>query len=152
MSDYKELVNKKADELLADAKRIFELELNFREYVTTMLSEDSYRKAAKEYNEETQKIMLKIEETNKILEEIDDEVSGDNCYVSKEKMKELNIELGKIMRIMGLNSWWVIEYGDVSLDDKPIENLYKKIYDEHIEDAKKFLFHFINITNKVFNK
>ena len=61
MSDYKELVNKKADEFLADAKKIFELELNFREYVTTMLSEDSYRKAAKEYNEETQKIMHRIE-------------------------------------------------------------------------------------------
>lgn len=152
MVDYKEMLNQKADEFLNDAKRIFELELNFREYINEMLSEDSYKKASREYDEETSKIMVRIKETNKILEEVDENVMEDMNCVSKEKMQELNIELGKIMRIMGLNSWWVKEYGDVSFDDKPCENLYKKIYDEHIENSKEFLFEFINVTNKLFNK
>ena len=152
MVDYKEMLNQKADEFLNDAKRIFELELNFREYINEMLSEDSYKKASREYDEETSKIMVRIKETNKILEEVDENVMEDMSCVSKEKMQELNIELGKIMRIMGLNSWWVKEYGDVSFDDKPCENLYQKIYDEHIENSKEFLFEFINVTNKLFNK
>lgn len=152
MLDYKELVNKKADEFIKDAKKIFELELNFREYVSKMLSEDSYRNAVKEYNEETKVIMDKIDEANKMLEKINEDVPNDTYCVPKEKIQELNIELGKIMRVMGLNSWWVKEYGNISLDDKPTENLYKKIYDEHIEDARKFLFDFIDITNKIFNK
>lgn len=150
--DYKEMLNQKADEFLNYAKKVFELELKFREYVNEMLSEDSYRKAAREYAEETSKIMTKIKETYKILEEVNENVTENMNCISKEKMQELNIELGKIMRIMGLNSWWVKEYGDVSFDDKPCENLYKKIYDEHVENSKEFLFEFINVTNKLFNK
>lgn len=152
MVNYKEMLNQKADEFLNDAKKVVELELNFREYINEMLSEDSYKRASREYAEETNKIMTRINETNKFLEEVNENMTEEMNCVPKEKMQELNIELGKIMRIMGLNSWWVREYGDVSFDDKPCENLYKKIYDEHIENSKEFLFEFINVTNKLFNK
>lgn len=147
MSDYKNIIDQETKTFIGYAKELANLELNFRAYIAEKgLSEESYKIAANEYSEATKKLRDKVNETKIKLDEIVEE----SDYVNKETLNELNIELGRIWRIIVANETFVNEYGGVQLGNEP--NLYKKIYDEHLEELKEFMYLFIKVSNVLFSK
>lgn len=149
MSDYKAIINEKTEKVIKFTKELANLELNFRTYISEKgLSEESYKIATQEYSEGIKSIQKEMSEIEKTLEEMTENTN----YVSRDTLNELNTELGRIWRIIIANKTFCNEYGGVSFTNKPEQNLYKEIYDKHLEELKEFMYYFINIANKVFSK
>ena len=86
------------------------LEINFRTYINEKgLGEESYKVTTAEYSEEIKTL--------------------------KEKIKN-NAELVRIWRIIIANETFCNEYGGVSFTDESVQNLYKEIYDKHLNELK----------------
>lgn len=136
MSDYKAIINEKTEKVIEFTKELANLELNFRTYISEKgLSEESYKIATQEYSEGIQPIQKEMREIEKTLEEMTENTN----YVSQDTLNELNTELGRIWRIIITNKTFCNEYGGVSFTDKPEPNLYKEIYDKHLEELKEFM-------------
>ena len=104
--------------------------------------------AADEYSQAIQSLKQKLNHVENILPEI----PKDTNYVKDETLEELNRELGKIWRIIVANETFCNEYGGVSFTDEQTPNLYKEIYDKHLEELKEFMYYFIKISNILFSK
>ena len=149
MSSYKNIIDEETTKVLEYAKKIANLEINFRKYISEKgLSEDSYKLASSEYTESIIPIKKYIDELEKTI----DSITEDTEFVTDEMRNELNRELGRIWRIITANKKFVNEYGGVSFTDEPAENLYKEIYCKHLEEADDFMYNFINIANSLFSK
>lgn len=149
MSDYKNIIDEETKKFLEYVKGLATLEINFRTYISEKgLSEGSYKLAADEYSEAIKPLKIKINETESKLAEITENTN----YVSKETLNELNTELGRIWRIIIANKTFCDEYGVVSFTDEPAQNLYKEIYDKHLEELKEFMYYFIKVANMLFSK
>ena len=112
------------------------------------LSEESYKSAADEYSEAIKPLKEKVKDVENMLAEITEQTD----FVSDDVLNELNRELGRIWRIIIANETFVNEYGGVSFTDEPADNLYKEIYDKHLEELKEFMYYFIKIANTLFSK
>ena len=100
MSDYKNIIDKATNDMIAYAKKLVTLEENFRTYIFEKgLDEENYKLASKEYSEEIKLMKPKIKEIEDKIIEINEETE----YVSGDVLKELNIELGIIWRIITAN-------------------------------------------------
>ena len=149
MSDNKNIIDKETKKILEYADELVNLELNFRKYIQEKgLSEDSYKQASIEYSEAIKPMKDELNNIDKILEEI----TEDTSFVSEEYLAELNKKIGKIWRIIVLNQSFVNDYGSVSFTDEPATNLYKEIYDKHLEELNKFMYNFIKRANLIFSK
>ncbi len=149
MSDYKNIIDEETKKFIGYVKELATLEINFRTYISEKeLSEDSYRLAANEYSEAIKPLKVKISETENKLVEITEKTN----YVSESTLNELNKELGRIWRIIVANKTFCEEYGGVSFTDEPVQNLYKEIYDKHLEELKEFMYYFIKVANTLFSK
>lgn len=149
MSDYKNILDQETKNFIGYAKELANLELNFRTYISEKgLSEDSYKLASDEYS---QAIKLLREKVSNVESELSN-FTENTQYVSDEKLNELNRELGRIWRIIIANETFANDYGGVSFTDEPVENLYKKIYDNHLLELKEFMYYFIKVANILFSK
>ena len=149
MSDNKNIIDKETKKILEYADELVNLELNFRKYIQGKgLSEDSYKQASIEYSEAIKPMKDELNNIDKVLEEI----TEDTSFVSEESLAELNKKIGKIWRIIVLNQSFVNDYGSVSFTDEPATNLYKEIYDKHLEELNKFMYNFIKRANLIFSK
>lgn len=149
MSDYKNIIDKETRKFLEYARQLKELELNFRTYINEKgLSEESYRLASNEYSTKIKSLKLEIDEANRKLSEITEETN----YANIDTVNALDMELGKIWRIIILNETFVNEYGGVQFSNEPEPNTYKEIYDEHLEKLKEFMNYFIKSANNLFSK
>lgn len=149
MSDYKNIIDQETENFIGYAKELANLELNFRSYISEKgLSEDNYKLAASEYSDAIKPIKEKVENVENMLHEISEQTN----IVSDDTLDELNRQLGKIWRIIIMNETFAIDYGSVSLTDEPVKNLYKEIYDKHLDEVKDFMFYFIKIANVLFSK
>lgn len=149
MSAYKNIIDEETKKFIEYAKELATLEINFRTYIFEKeLSEDSYRLAANEYSEAIKPLKVKIGEAESKLAEMTEETN----YVSDDTLNELNKELGRIWRVIVTNKTFCEEYGGVSFTDGPTQNLYKEIYDKHLEELKEFMYYFVKVVNILFSK
>ena len=149
MSDYKNIIDQETENFIEYAKKLATLEINFRAYINEKgLSEESYKLASTEYSEAIKPLKGKITNVEKQL----DKMTENTEYVSDSKLGELNKELGRIWRIIIANETFCNEYGGVSFTNEPAQNLYKEIYDKHLEELKEFMYFFIKIANTLFSK
>lgn len=149
MSDYKNIIDQETKNFIGYAKQLSDLEINFRSYISEKgLSEESYKSAADEYSEAIKPLKEKVKDVENMLAEITEQTD----FVSDDVLNELNRELGRIWRIIIANETFVNEYGGVSFTDEPADNLYKEIYDKHLEELKEFMYYFIKIANTLFSK
>lgn len=149
MSDYKNIINQETENFIGFARELADLELNFRSYISEKgLSEESYKLAADEYSVAIKPIKEKVEKVENVLSEITEPTD----FVSDDKLVELNKQLGRIWRIITANQTFTVDYGGVSFTDEPADNLYKEIYDKHLEELKEFMYYFIKIANILFSK
>lgn len=149
MSDYKNIIDQETENFIGYAKELANLELNFRSYISEKgLSEDSYKLAADEYSVAIKTIKEKVEKVENTLLEITEQTD----FVGDDKLDQLNQQIGRIWRIITANQTFTIDYGGVSLTDEPANNLYKEIYDKHLEELKEFMYYFIKIANTLFSK
>lgn len=149
MSDYKIVIDEKSKEVIELTKKLANLELNFRTYISEKgLSEESYKIASQEYSDEIKTVREKMNEVEKALNEIQENTN----YISNEQVNELNVELGRIWRIIIANSTFCDEYGGVQFGSEPTTNLYKEIYDKHLEELKNFMNYFVKIVNLLCSK
>ena len=146
MSDYKEIIKQKTEKFIEYAKELTTLEMNFRTYIIEKgLSEENYKLASTEYSEAIKPLKEKVTNVEKQLAEITENTD----FVGQET---LNTELGKIWRIIIANETFCNEYGGISFTDEPATNLYKEIYDKHLEELKEFMYYFIKVANTLFSK
>ena len=149
MSDYKNILDQETKNFIGYAKELADLELNFRTYISEKgLSEDSYKLASDEYSQAIKPLREKVSNAESELSNLTENTQ----YVSDEMLNELNRELGRIWRIIIANETFVNDYGGVSFTDEPVENLYKKIYDNHLLELKEFMYYFIKVANILFSK
>ena len=149
MSDYKNILDQETKNFIGYAKELADLELNFRTYISEKgLSEDSYKLASDEYSQAIKPLREKVSNAESELSNLTENTQ----YVSDEMLNELNRQLGKIWRIIIANETFVNDYGGVSFTDEPVENLYKKIYDNHLLELKEFMYYFIKVANTLFSK
>ena len=149
MSDYKNIIDQETKNFIEYAKELANLEINFRTYISEKgLSEESYKIASEEYSKAIIPIKSKVNEVENQLSEITEQTN----FVSDETLKELNIQLGRIWRIIVANQTFCNEYGGVQFTDEATDNLYKEIYDKHIEELKEFMYLFIKVSNVLFSK
>jgi len=149
MYEYKEILDQETKKFIGIAEEILNLESNFRTYIFEReLSEESFRIASREYNERI--IFLKEQIVN--TEEKISQITEKTEFVTENSIQELNILVGRICRMMVSNKTFTENYGGVKLVDDNEPNLYKEIYDKHIEDAKEFLYYFLKVANRLFNK
>lgn len=149
MSNYKNIIDQETKNFIEYAKELATLEINFRTYINEKgLSEESYKLASAEYSEAIKPLEEKVNNVEKQLAEMTENTD----YVSQDTLNELNTELGRIWRIIIANTTFCIEYGGVSFTDAPIINLYKEIYDKHLEELKDFMYYFIKVSNTLFSK
>ena len=149
MSDYKNIIEKKKKNFIEYAKELVNLEVNFRTYISEKgLSEESYKLASQEYSEAIKPIKVKVDEVENQLSEMTEQTN----YVNDDLLKELNTQLGRIWRIIVANQTFCNEYGGVQFTDEATDNLYKDIYDKHLEELKDFMYHFIKVSNVLFSK
>lgn len=149
MSDYKNMIDEETKKFIGYAKDLANLEINFRTYINEKgLSEESYKLASEEYSNAIKPLKVSVSETENKLAEITEQTS----YVSEDTLNELNTQLGRIWRIITANKTFCNEYGGVSFTDKPVENLYKEIYDKHLEELNTFMYDFIRVSNNLFSK
>lgn len=149
MSDYKTIIDQETKKFIEYAKKLATLEINFRTYINEKgLSEESYKIASKEYSEYVNSIREKIAEVEEELSKITEYRN----YVSQDELNKLNIELGRIWRIIVANETFCNDYGGVTITDEPVNNLYKEIYDKHLEELKEFMYYFIKVSNILFSK
>lgn len=149
MSDYKNIIDQETKNFIEYAKELATLEINFRTYINEKgLSEESYKVAAAEYSEAIKPLKEKIKNVENQLEEMTDNTD----YVSKDTLGKLNAELGRIWRIIIANETFCNEYGGVSFTDELVQNLYKEIYDKHLNELKEFMYYFIKVSNTLFSK
>ncbi len=149
MSDYKNILDQETKNFIGYAKELADLELNFRTYISEKgLSEDSYKLASDEYSQAIKPLREKVSNAESELSNLTENTQ----YVSDEMLNELNRQLGKIWRIIIANETFVNDYGGVSFTDEPVENLYKKIYDNHLLELKEFMYYFIKVANILFSK
>ena len=148
MSDFKNLIDEETKKFIGYAKELAELEINFRTYTLERLSEESYKKASDEYSFAIKTIKTNISDTENKISEITEKTS----YVSEDTLNELNIQIGRIWRIITANRTFCNEYGGVSFTNEPVENLYKEIYDKHLEELNEFMYDFIRVSNQLFSK
>lgn len=149
MSDYKNILDQETKNFIGYAKELADLELNFRTYISEKgLSEDSYKLASDEYSQAIKPLREKLSNVESELSNLTENTQ----YVSDEMLNELNRELGRIWRIIIANETFVNDYGGVSFTDEPVENLYKKIYDNHLLELKEFMYYFIKVANTLFSK
>ena len=149
MSDYKIIIDQETKNFIEYAKELATLEINFRIYINEKgLSEESYKVASTEYSEAIKPLKEKITNVENQLAEI----TKNTNYVSQDTLNELNKELGRIWRIIIANETFCIEYGGVSFTDESVQNLYKEIYDKHLEELKEFMYYFIKVSNTLFSK
>ena len=151
MSDYKEIiVELETEKLVEYAKELFNLEFNFRYYIFQKgLDENNYKLAADEYSKAIQPIKQKLNFLECIILP---EIPEDANYVKGGALNELDRVLGKIWRIIVANERFCNEYGGVNFTDEQTPNLYKEIYDKHLEELKEFMYYFIKISNILFSK
>lgn len=149
MTDYKNIIDQETENFIEYAKKLATLEINFRAYINEKrLSEESYKLASTEYSEAIKPLKEKITNVKKQLEEMTENTE----YVSDSKLGELNKELGRIWRIIIANETFCNEYGGVSFTNEPVQNLYKEIYDKHLEELKEFMYVYIKVANTLFSK
>ncbi len=149
MADYKTIIDQETKNFIEYAKELATLEINFRIYINEKgLSEESYKVASTEYSEAIKPLKEKITNVENQLAEI----TKNTNYVSQDTLNELNKELGRIWRIIIANETFCIEYGGVSFTDESVQNLYKEIYDKHLEELKEFMYYFIKVSNTLFSK
>ena len=149
MSDYKNILDQETKNFIGYAKELADLELNFRTYISEKgLSEDSYKLASDEYSQAIKPLREKVSNAESELSNL----TENKQYVSDEMLNELNKKLEKIWRIIIANETFVNDYGGVSFTDEPVENLYKKIYDNHLLELKEFMYYFIKVANILFSK
>lgn len=149
MSDYKNIIDQETENFIGYAKELANLELSFRSYISEKgLSEESYKLAADEYSIAIKSMKERVEKVENILLEITETTN----FVSDSKLDELNQQLGRIWRIITANQTFTIDYGGVSFTDEPADNLYKEIYDKHLEELKEFMYYFIKTANTLFSK
>ena len=149
MSDYKNILDQETKNFIGYAKELADLELNFRTYISEKgLSEDSYKLASDEYSQAIKPLREKVSNAESELSNLTENTQ----YVSDEMLNELNRQLGKIWRIIIANETFVNDYGGVSFTDEQVENLYKKIYDNHLLELKEFMYYFIKVANILFSK
>ena len=149
MSDYKAIIDQETKKFIEYTKELATLEINFRTYINEKgLNEESYKLASTEYSNAIKPLKGEITNVENQLAEMTENTN----YVSKDTLNELNIELGRIWRIIIANETFCIEYGGVSFTDEPVQNLYKEIYDKHLEELKEFMCYFIKVSNTLFSK
>ena len=149
MSDYKNILDQETKNFIGYAKELANLELNFRTYISEKgLSEGSYKLASDEYSQTIKPLREKVSNVESELSNLTENTQ----YVSDEMLNELNRELGKIWRIIIANETFCNEYGGVSFTNEPVKNLYKEIYDKHLEELKEFMYYFIKVANILFSK
>lgn len=149
MSDYKIIIDQETKKFIEYAKELATLEINFRTYINEKgLSEESYKIASKEYSEYVNSIREKIAKVEDELSKITEYRN----YVSQDELNKLNLELGRIWRIIVANETFCNDYGGVDITDEPVNNLYKEIYDKHLEELKEFMYYFIKVSNILFSK
>ena len=149
MSDYKNILDQETKNFIGYAKELADLELNFRTYISEKgLSEDSYKLASDEYSQAIKPLREKVSNVESELSNFTENTQ----YVSDEMLNELNRQLGKIWRIIIANETFCNEYGGVSFTNEPVKNLYKEIYDKHLEELKEFMYYFIKVANILFSK
>lgn len=149
MSNYKNIIDQETENFIEYAKELATLEINFRTYINEKgLSEESYKLASAEYSEAIKPLKEKVNNVEKQLAEMTENTD----YVSQDTLNELNTELGRIWRIIIANTTFCNEYGGVSFTDAPATNLYKEIYDKHLEELKDFMYYFIKVSNTLFSK
>lgn len=149
MSDYKNIIDQETKKFIEYAKELATLEMNFRTYINEKgLNEESYKIASTEYSEAIRPLKEKIKNIENQLADMTENTD----YVSQDTLNELNTELGRIWRIIIANETFCNEYGGVSFIDEPVKNLYKEIYDKHLEELKEFMYNFIKVANTLFSK
>lgn len=149
MSDYENIIDQETKNFIGYAKELATLEINFRTYIIHKgLDEKNYRLAANEYTEAIIQLKVKVKETEIKLSEM----TEDTQYVAESVLNEFNMELGRIWRVIIANETFCNEYGGVSFTDEPVQNLYKEIYDKHLEELKEFMYLFIKVANTLFSK
>lgn len=149
MSDYKNIIDQETRNFIEYAKKLATLEINFRTYINEKgLSEESYKLASIEYSEAIKTLKEKVNNVEKQLVTMTENTD----YVSQDTLNELNTELGRIWRIIVANETFCNEYGGVNFTDEPAQNLYKEIYDKHLEELKEFMYYFIKVANMLFSK
>lgn len=149
MSDYENIIDQETKKFIGYAKELATLEINFRTYIFDKgLDEENYRLASKEYKEAIIPLKAKVQEIESELSEMTEKTE----YVKESVLNEFNIELGRIWRVIIANETFCNEYGGVSFTDEPVQNLYKEIYDKHLEDLKEFMYLFIKVANTLFSK
>ena len=149
MSDYKNILDQETKNFIGYAKELADLELNFRTYISEKgLSEDSYKLASDEYSQAIKPLREKVSNAESELSNLTENTQ----YVSDEMLNELNRQLGKIWRIIVANETFCNDYGGVAITDEPVNNLYKEIYDQHLEELKEFMYYFIKVSNILFSK
>lgn len=149
MLEEKNKINQETKNFIGYVKELAKLEINFRTYINEReLSEASYQLAADEYSRAIQPLKEQINIVEKQLEEMTEATE----YVSQETLSEMNKELGRIWRIIIANETFCNEYGGVNFDDEDTSNLYKEIYDKHLEELKDFMYDFIKVVNILFSK
>lgn len=149
MSDYKNIIDQETKKFIEYTKELASLEINFRTYINEKgLSEESYKLASTEYSEAIKPLREKVTNIEKQLAEI----TENTYYVSQDTLNELNAELGRIWKIIIANQTFCNEYGGVSFTDEPVQNLYKEVYDKHLEELKEFMYYFIKVANTLFSK
>lgn len=149
MQDYREIIKQKTEKFIEYAKELATLEMNFRTYINEKgLSEESYKLASTEYSQSIKPLKEKVTNVEKQLAEI----TGNTGFVNQDTLNELNTELGKIWRIIIANETFCNEYGGVSFTEEPATNIYKEIYDKHLEELKEFMYYFIKVANVLFSK
>lgn len=149
MFDYKNIIDQETKNFIGYAKELAKLEINFRTYISEKgLREESYKLASQEYSEAIKPIKSKVSEVENKLSEITEQTN----YVSDEVLNELNTQLGRIWRIIIANQTFCNEYGGVQFTEEIADNLYKEIYDKHLEELKEFMYYFIQVANMLFSK
>lgn len=149
MSDYGTIIDQETKKFIDYAKELATLEINFRTYINEKgLSEESYKLASTEYSETIKPLKEKITNVENKLTEITENTN----YVNQDTLNELNTELGRIWRVIIANKTFCNEYGGVSFTNEPVQNLYKEIYDKHLEELQEFMYYFIKVANTLFSK
>ena len=158
MADYTTIIETQVKKLIENCTKLQDLEENFRTYTFERgLSEDNYRVAAKEYSEAIKLIKEEVTEIGQVIEDLNavqeiDTESKNTKFANIEDEREFNKSLGVLWRIIIMNETFCKEYGGIQLTDEPYPNLYKEIYDKHLEEVKEFMYDFIRIANAVFSK
>ena len=80
MSDYKNMIEQEIKNFIGYAKRLGELELNFRTYIDEKgLSEESYKLASQEYSYAIKPLKVKLQEVENKLAESSERTDYVSC-------------------------------------------------------------------------